>query len=101
MISPYEIFTTHAPYTYIHVTHLIILWKNLQAYSIPHTVYLKEGTQNTTCSHLLGIVSQLREFHTIPSQIFTTFNSQILFSGNHLTSSKRKQEQHNIPIPKV
>ena len=36
MISPYEIF--HAPYTYIHVTHLTSLWKNLQAYNIPHTV---------------------------------------------------------------
>ena len=28
----------HAPYTYIHVTHLTILWKNLQEY-IQHTVY--------------------------------------------------------------
>ena len=34
MISPYEVFTTHAPYTYIHVTHLTFLWKNLQAYNI-------------------------------------------------------------------
>ena len=34
MISPYETFTTHAPYTYIYVTHLTILWKNLQAYNI-------------------------------------------------------------------
>ena len=76
MISPYEIFTTHVPYTYIHVTHLTILWKNLQAYNIPHSVQLEIGTQNTICSHLIGIVSQLNEFHTILSQIFTTYNSQ-------------------------
>ena len=35
MISPYEIFTTH---TYIHVTHLTFLWKNLQAYNIGDSV---------------------------------------------------------------
>ena len=35
MIYPYDIFTTH---TYIHVTHLTFLWKNLQAYSIQDSV---------------------------------------------------------------
>ena len=37
------------------------------------------------CSHLLGIVS---EFHTIPSQIFTTYNSQSIVLGIYFTSSK-------------
>ena len=78
----------HAPYTYIHVMHLIILWKNLHAYSIPHTVQLKKEHKTTTHSHHLGIVSQLNEFHSIPSEIFTTYNSQSIVSGIHLTSSK-------------
>ena len=34
----YEIFTMHAPYTDIHVMHLTILWKNLQAYNTQHSV---------------------------------------------------------------
>ena len=38
MISPYKRFTTHAPYTSIHVMHLTILWKNLQAYNIGDSV---------------------------------------------------------------
>ena len=46
--------------------------------------------QNKICSHLLGIVSQLNEFHTIPSQNFTTYTSQSIVLGIHLTSSKRK-----------
>ena len=40
---------------------------------------IKNETQHTTHSNLLGIVSQLNEFHTIPSQIFTTYNSQVYF----------------------
>ena len=44
---------------------------------------------NKTHSHLLGSVSQLNEIHTIPSQNFTTYNSQSIFSGIHLISSKR------------
>ena len=79
MISLYEILTMYAPYTYIYVTHLIILWKNLQVYSISHTVQSKKEHKNTTHSHLLGIVSQLNEFHTIPPQIFTTYNSQSIY----------------------
>ena len=50
---------------------------------------MEKGTQNTTCSHLLGMMSQLNEVHTIPSQIFTTQNSQSRFPGIHLTFSKR------------
>ena len=77
-----------APYTYIHVMHLINLWKNLQASCILHTVQSKKEHKNTTCSLLLGIVSQLNELHTIPSQIFTTYNSQSIGFGIHFTSSK-------------
>ena len=49
---------------------------------------MKKDHQNKTHSHLLGIVSQLNEFCTIPSQNFTTYNSQSIFSEIHLTSSK-------------
>ena len=31
-------FSTHAPYTYIHVTHLTFIWKNLQAYNIQDSI---------------------------------------------------------------
>ena len=39
-------------------------------------------------SHLLGIVSQLNEFHTTPSQIFTSYNAQRMVLGIHFMSSK-------------
>ena len=52
---------------------------------------MEKGTQNTTHSHLLGIVSQLNQFHTIPSQIVTTYNSQSIFSGMRLNSSKKNR----------
>ena len=39
-ISPYDIFTMHAPYTYIHVTHLTFLWKNLHATEKYHDISL-------------------------------------------------------------
>ena len=69
-----------------HTSH--ILWKNLQAYSIPHAVQSKKEHKNTMCSNLLVIVSQFNEFHTIPSQIFTTYNSLSIGSVNHFTASK-------------
>ena len=50
---------------------------------------MEKEHKNKTCSHLLGIVSPLNEFQTIPSQTFTTYNSQSIFPGIHLTSSKR------------
>ena len=40
---------------------------------------MEKEHKNKTHSHLLGIVSQLNEFCTIPSQIFTTYNSQSIF----------------------
>ena len=33
-------------------------------------------------------MSQLNKFHTIPSQIYTTYDSQIIVLGIHFTSSK-------------
>ena len=68
--------------------HLITLSKNLQAYSIPHIVRSKKEHKNTTHFHFLGIVSQLNKFDTIPSQIFTSYNSQSKQLAIHLTSSK-------------
>ena len=40
---------------------------------------MEKEHQNKTCSHLLGIVSQLNEFHTIPSHNFTTYNYRVYF----------------------
>ena len=75
IISPYEIFTTHTPYIYIHVTHLIFCGRIFKHTTL-EIVYDGKGTQKQTHSLLLGSVSQLNEFCTIPSQIFTTNNSQ-------------------------
>ena len=38
---------------------------------------MEKGTQNTMCSHLLGIVSQLNKFNTIPSQIYPIFKNDL------------------------
>ena len=46
---------------------------------------IEKEHQNKTHSQLLGIVSQLNEFHTIPSQNVTTYDSQSIFSGINLT----------------
>ena len=40
---------------------------------------MEKEHRNKTHSHLLGIVPQLNEFHTIASQIFTTYNSKSIF----------------------
>ena len=50
---------------------------------------MKKEHQNKTHAHFLGIVSELNEFHTIPSQNFTTHNLHNIVSGMHRTSSKR------------
>ena len=79
-----------------HTSH--ILWKNLQAYSIPHTVQSKKEHKNAMHSHLLVIVSQLNGFHTIPSQIFITYNSQSIVSGIHFTSSKGTDNNYSKSV---
>ena len=68
------------PHTHIYMSHISLLWKNLQAYNIQDSVQWKKEPKNITHSHLLGIVSQHNEFHTIPSQILTTHNSQSMLS---------------------
>ena len=52
---------------------------------------MEKGTQTQQIHNLLGIVSQLNKCHTIPSQIFPTYNSPSILLGIHLTSSKRNQ----------
>ena len=78
MISPNQIFTTRAPHIYIcHASH--ILWKNLQAYNIEGTVQQEKEQKFQRASRALGFVLQLNEFHTIPSQTFTTYTSHNMF----------------------
>ena len=43
-------------YTYIHVTHLIFLWKNLQAYNIEGTVQQEKEHKNQGVCQASGIV---------------------------------------------
>ena len=65
-----------------------ILWKNLQAYNIQDSVTARKEHKIKTHAHLLGNVSQLNEFHTIPSQIFITYILHSVFSEMQLISSK-------------
>ena len=55
-ISPNQIFTTHDPHTYIYVTHLTLLWENLQAYHIEGTVQQEKEQKFQGASRALGIV---------------------------------------------
>ena len=74
MIPPTR-FSPQALLTHIYICHAShILWENLQAYN-------NEGTVQQEKEH--------KKPRTIPSQNFTTYNSQNIFSGMHLTSSKR------------
>ena len=56
LISTNQIFTTHAPHTYIYVIHLTFLWKNLQAYNIEGTVQQAKAHKFQRASRALGIV---------------------------------------------
>ena len=56
MISPNQIFTTHTPHTYIYVTYLTFLWKNLQVYNIEGTVQQEEEHKFQGASQALGNV---------------------------------------------
>ena len=61
-----HIYTCHASHNFVE-----------ESSSIPYSTY-----------STIRIVSQLNEFHTIPSQIITTYNSQGIVLGIHFTSSK-------------
>ena len=52
-------------------------------HTILEIVYNGKGTPKQTHSQLLGIVSQLNEFCTIPSQIFTTYTEYIFRNPPH------------------
>ena len=90
----YHAYLTHTHiyiyiYIYIYICQVShILWKNLQAYNIECTVQQEKEHKNQGSCQALGIVWQLNEFCTIPSQPFTTYNSQYIVSGMHLTTSK-------------
>ena len=43
------------------------------------------NTKNIMHAHLLGIARQLHEFRVVPSQNFTPYNSQSVFSGTQYT----------------
>ena len=69
------------PYTHIHVTHLI-LCRRIFKYTILEIVYDGKGRPKQNTYPFFGIVSQLNEFHTIPSQTLTTNNLNDIFLGN-------------------
>ena len=80
-------FSPCIPLTHIYMSCISQVCGRIFKHTIFKIVY--NGNRNTTCSHLLGIVSQLNEFQTIPSQILPTYKSQSIFLGIHLTSSIR------------
>ena len=79
MISPYEILTMHAPLTHIYTCYASQIFVE-ESSSVQYSTYCTIQKRNTKiqCSPtFLGkFVSQLYKSHTIPSQIFTTYNSQ-------------------------
>ena len=65
---------THPSLIYIcHASHIVS--KSLQAYNIEDTVIPEKEHKNQEACQVLVIVLHLNEFDTIPSQIFTTYNS--------------------------
>ena len=62
---------------------------NPQVYNIEGTVQQEKEHENQGACQALKIVQQLNEIHTIPSQNFTTYNSQNIVLRIRLTSSKR------------
>ena len=85
-------FLPHMSLTHIYVLHSSHnLQKNLQAYNIEGTVKQEKEHNFQRASKGLGIVRQLNELYTIPSQTFTMYSSHNKLSGMQLTSSKRNQ----------
>ena len=64
------------PLTHLYMSCISQFYGRIFKHTILGIVYDGKGTQKQNMSPSLGIVSQLNEFHTIPSQIFTTYNSQ-------------------------
>ena len=56
MISPNKILTTHAPYTYIHVTHLKFCGRTIKCILFEIVYEEKKETPKQEHAHLLGIV---------------------------------------------
>ena len=62
--------------------------KNPPEYTMQYSVQPGRNTKNEAHAHLLGNAWQLHEFHTNPSQTFTTYNSQSVVLGTQLTLPK-------------
>ena len=72
-LSVQDFYHTCPLHIYIHVMHLTFFGRIFK-HTIMEIVYNGKGTQKQNTFPLLGFVSQLNEFHPIPSQIFTTYN---------------------------
>ena len=59
------------------------------------------NTKNDRHAHLLRIAWQLHEFHANPSQTFTPYNSQGVFSGTQLTLPNTMRNNTIFPFQKV
>ena len=78
-------FYQHAHPTHIYVSHVIQILKNPPEYTMRNRVQSGRNTKNDTHAHLLGIASQLHEFHANHPQTFTPYNSKRVGSGTQLT----------------
>ena len=90
MISPYKI-TPHIHFTHIYMSCISHLCGRIIKHIILEILYDGTEHRNKRISHLLGIISQLNKFHTISSQICTTYNSQSIVLGIHSSFSTRNQ----------
>ena len=59
------------------------------------------NTKNNAHAHLLGIARQLHEFHVVPSQNFTPYNLQSVFSGTQCTLHKTTRDNMIFMSQKV
>ena len=66
-----------------------------------YSVQPGRNTKNEAHAHLLGNARQLHEFHTNPSQIFTTYNSQSVCLETEITLPKSMGNNTIVLFQKV
>ena len=92
----------HARTLAIYMCHTRFqILKNPPEYTMRNRVQSGRNTKNNTHAHLLGIASHLHEFHLVPSQNFTPYNRQSVFSGTQCTLPKTTRNNTIFLFQKV
>ena len=88
--SKQEYYHTYPSHIYIYVMHLTLCGRIFK-HTILRVQYNKKRNTETKEQACFRNCVTTNEFHTIPSEILTTYNSCIICSGIHLTCSKKNQ----------